>query len=153
MIAGNKNCGGNLYQERLKVIEWYGNDPSFHLYGKGWNLPSWRGEIPFKRVILERSKFCWCFENSSELRNWITEKIFDCFTAGSVPVYWGAPNILDFIPSNCFIDRRSFSDTQEVHDYLMGMNQQVYWDYQENIKNFLKQLKMTRPHKLQMKAY
>lgn len=137
MIAGNKSHGGPLYAERIKVIEWYGESDLFQLYGKGWNHEGWRGEIPYKSEILENSRFSWCFENS-EQKNYITEKIFDCFTAGSVPVYWGAPNITDFVPSNCFVDRRCFQDTEEVHDYLMGMNQEVYWNYQENIANFLK---------------
>jgi hypothetical protein len=25
--------------------------------------------------------------------NWLTEKIIDCMLTGTVPIYWGAPNI------------------------------------------------------------
>lgn len=137
MIAGNKRHGGNLYQARQEVIDWYGESPLFHLYGTGWNHPAWRGEIPYKRDILERAKFCWCFENSSELPNWITEKIFDCFTAGCVPVYWGAPNVLDYIPAACFIDRRNFASMAAVHEHLLSISDADYLSMQQNIRTFL----------------
>ena len=33
-----------------------------------------------------------------EIPGYITEKIFDCFLARSVPVYWGPGNIADHVP-------------------------------------------------------
>jgi hypothetical protein len=32
-----------------------------------------------------------------------TEKIADCFLAGTVPIYWGCPNIGDYFPSDAMI--------------------------------------------------
>jgi alpha(1,3/1,4) fucosyltransferase len=139
MIVGNKSKGGDLYSERLKVIEWYGESKLFHLYGKGWNCPSWRGEVPYKRDILSRSIFCWCYENHS-MDNWITEKIFDCFTAGCIPIYWGAPNVTQYIPKECFINRRDFKNTEEVHEYLLNITPDKIEEYQSNIKYFLENM-------------
>jgi hypothetical protein len=59
---------------------------------------------------LEKYKFSICYENARDTPGYITEKIFDCFFAGCVPIYWGANNITDHIPKECFIDKRDFED-------------------------------------------
>lgn len=161
------NLETDLYLERLKVIRWYEkNSPEdFHLYGMGWDkpirayttkdkvcrriqrlrtqlfgyrpFPSFRGEINAKSEILSKTKFAYCFENVSELPDYITEKIFDCFFSGCVPIYWGSETIKDHIPSTCFINRRDFKNTDEVHRYLKSISEKEYSEYQENIKKYL----------------
>ena len=71
--------------------------------------PSYAGEISSKRAILEQYKFSICYENMSDMPGYITEKIFDCFFAGCVPIYLGASNMTDYIPGGTFIDKRKFS--------------------------------------------
>jgi hypothetical protein len=157
----------DLYAKRLEVIRWYErNAPElFELYGRGWRkpspaystkdkmirrigrlrtqllghtpFPSWRGEVEFKSSILTNAKFAYCFENVKDLPNYITEKIFDCFLAGCVPIYWGANNVHDYIPGECFIDRRDFKDTEEVHRHLLTVTTREYEQYQQNIAKFL----------------
>ena len=134
MIASNKS--GIQYEERRKVIDWYGDSKLFNLYGNGWTSPSWKGEIPYKKDVLENAVFCWCYENSQQ-ENYITEKIFDCFTTGCIPIYWGAPNVTDYIPSNCFIDRRNFDSISSTHDYLLNISKDEICEFQENIMKFL----------------
>jgi hypothetical protein len=158
----------DLYSERINVIRWHEkNAPSlFELYGRGWGkpstafsrkdkllrrinrlrtqlfgykpFPSWRGEVNFKSEILANAKFSYCYENIKNLPNYITEKIFDSFMYGCVPIYWGADNVQEYIPSNCFVDRRRFKDTAEVHRYLMNMTPEEYDQFQINIAAFLK---------------
>lgn len=57
---------------------------------------------------------------------------------GCVPVYWGADNVLDYIPEGCFVDRRRFKSTDEVHDFLLSISPQEYEIYHANIVKFLK---------------
>jgi hypothetical protein len=158
----------DLYAERINVIRWYEkNVPDlFDLYGRGWGKPSpaftrlnklsrrigrlrtqlfgykpfpgWRGEVKFKSDVLSNAKFSYCYENVKDLPNYITEKIFDSFMSGCVPVYWGADNIQEYIPPNCFVDRRQFKDTAEVHRYLMSITPEKYGQFQRNISDFLK---------------
>jgi hypothetical protein len=158
----------DLYLERIKTIRWYErNAPQyFELYGMGWQkpapafnlwgklrrsiaslrvklhgykpFPSYRGEVRDKSTVLRRSKFSYCYENTIGPDNYITEKIFDSFLSGCVPVYWGAGNVLDYIHANCFIDRRQFKDTAEVHRYLLSITPEVYAGYQDNIADFLR---------------
>ena len=71
-------------------------------------------------------------------------KIFDCFFAGCVPVYLGAPNITDYIPSDCFIDKRKFSTYDELYHYLTNITEEEYDEYLNSIKNFLKSDEATK---------
>jgi len=144
MIVGNKYKSHplELYKERRKIIRWFEqNHPEdFDLYGIGWNklyYPSYKGAIRSKKEILEQYKFSICYENVKELEGYITEKIFDSFFAGCVPVYWGASNVTDYIPANTFIDRRKFKDNKELYNYLKNMSDKEYTDYLNAIKKFV----------------
>jgi hypothetical protein len=101
-------------------------------------FPSWRGEVKFKSDILSNSKYSYCYENVKDLPNYITEKIFDSFLSGCVPVYWGADNVQEYIPPVCFVDRRLFKDTAEVHRYLMSITPEQHGQFQRNISDFLR---------------
>lgn len=52
--------------------------------------------------------------------DYVTEKLWDCLEAGAVPIYLGAPNILDHLPfgrrSAIFID--DFKDVDELAAHL-----------------------------------
>ena len=49
----------------------------------------------------------------------MTEKIYDAFAAGVVPVYLGAPNIDEYIPSPSSIIKASdFKDAEELGVFL-----------------------------------
>lgn len=157
----------NLYPERVKAIHWLEQHApqDFDLYGINWDMPvphggllgkvehrfwrvanrfvtlrpfpSYRGRVEHKRDVLTRTRFSICYENVRDLPGYITEKIFDCFFSGCVPVYWGAGNITDHIPADCFIDRRQFRDTGEVYAFLKGMTEQEFRGYQQRIAAFL----------------
>jgi hypothetical protein len=100
-------------------------------------FPSYRGKIKSKRDILSQYRFSICYENARDFSGYITEKIFDCFFAGNVPVYWGADNVSKIIPSNCYIDRREFKDTADVYKFLKTMDETTYQKYQQSIREFL----------------
>lgn len=82
-------------------------------------------------------RFNVCYENTQDRKGYITEKIFNSFAAGSVPIYWGASNVTDYIPKNCFIDRRDFKDFSAVYDYIRTMDQTTYETYLKNIHAYL----------------
>ncbi len=157
----------NLYPERVKAIRWFEEQAAqdFDLYGIGWDMPearggmlgklqsrfwkvvgrfvkllpfpSYRGKVANKSDVLSRARFAICYENVRDLPGYITEKIFDCFFSGCVPVYWGASNVTDHIPADCFIDRRKFSDTAEVYAFLKTITEQEFCGYQQRIATFL----------------
>lgn len=131
----------DLYKERLKAISFFENRPEiFDLYGSGWgNLKSYRGVVHYsqKNNLLSKYKYSLCFENAVA-EGYISEKIFDCFKAGCVPVYFGASNVEKFINRNCFVDFRDFGSYQELLDYLESISEKKYSEYIKNIGTFLK---------------
>lgn len=142
MIAGNKNFGGDrsLYPERRKVIAFFAGIPGeFDLFGPDWaGYEAWNGYVASKWETLKNYKFTFCYENFANQRGYITEKIFDSMVAGSVPIYWGADNITDYIPKECFIDRRAFSSETDLYDCIKNMDRVRYEAYLEAIRDFFK---------------
>ena len=56
---------------------------------------------------------------------------------GCVPIYWGAPNLHDYVDADAFIDRRKFKTNAELDDYLSNMSEQEYMCFQEAICSYL----------------
>jgi len=147
--------GKELYSERIKAIEFFErNLPNrFFLYGMGWNKPkkynlkesilgfnkytTYKGKIDDKIRILSGFKYCLCFENLTEAKGFITEKIFDCLKAKCIPIYWGASDIEKYIPKNCFIDFRDFYDYDKLIIYLDSISESKYNSYIRNIEILL----------------
>lgn len=168
LIAGNKSVSSpiELYTARRKAIKWFEtNAPSdFTYYGVGWehsylrggfgtkvlrklgilrHLPESRskcfgGKVDSKLETMKQYDFSICFENAEKIPGYISEKIFDSFFAGCIPVYWGAPDIEDYIPAECFIDFRKFRDFDKLHRFLMAMSESEKRTYRNSIANFLK---------------
>ncbi len=99
--------------------------------------PSWKGSIKRKKPILEKYKFAICYDNARDIPGYILEKIFDCFLAGTVPVYWGANNVTDHIPVQCFIDKRNFDDYENLYKFMESINDRQYLAYLNSIEDFL----------------
>lgn len=148
LIAKNKqarlnNVSGTkeLYSERCRALDFFNQFPQdFSFYGGGWSSEKYRtygGGIDQKVEILKKFKFCLCYENSS-VNGYITEKIFDCMIAGCVPIYWGAPNISRYIPSDCYIQREKFRSNQQLYDFITHMSEHEYHRYRQAITNFMR---------------
>ena len=143
LIACNKDSSypGELYSERRYLIQFYENSYSegFSLFGKWWpeTLRTYQGSIDKKVDCLKSFRFCYAYENIRGIPGYITEKIFDCFQAAAVPIYWGAPNISDEIPKNCYISREGFPSDYTLYSYLKNMDEATYAEYQRNIRSYL----------------
>ncbi len=143
-ISGNKKSKHKkeLYTQRRSVIEYFQNKPEgeFEFFGTGWEKENFRhckGSTADKYETLKNYRFSVCYENMHDVKGYITEKIFDCFAAGTIPIYWGASNITDYIPKECFIDRREFASFEDVLNRIRSMDQETYETYLKNIQAFL----------------
>ncbi len=68
-----------------------------------------------KRSFLATHRFNLGFENSSS-HGYTTEKIVDAFLAGTIPIYWGNPEVgRDFNPRS-FINAQDFHDVESLTD-------------------------------------
>ncbi|MGB1249186.1 MAG: glycosyltransferase family 10 domain-containing protein [Candidatus Promineifilaceae bacterium] len=74
--------------------------------------------LPTKLATIARYKFTIAFENSIE-RDYVTEKIFQPWRMGSVPIYLGAPNIDEYAPGpHSFINVKDYTSVAELAEYL-----------------------------------
>jgi len=97
----------------------------------------YKGSAATKADVLGNYTFALCFENCI-LRGWITEKLFDCLFAGAVPIYWGAPEIAEVVPADCFIDMRSFRDYPALRRYLHSLTPRDLVGYRQRGRDFLR---------------
>ena len=143
MFVGNNasTYPNELYSERLEMIQFLeGHAPqNFDFYGSGWSSfhVSYRGYAPNKVASMKYYKFVIVYENTKNIPGYITEKIFDAFSAGCVPVYWGASNVSQHIPENAFIAREDFKNNAQLYAFLENMSEERYNEYLAHIQTFL----------------
>jgi alpha(1,3/1,4) fucosyltransferase len=143
-IIGYKSSNqiNELYSERIKAINFFQKKYSdFVFFGRGWDkslFKSFNGEINSKIEVLKNFKFVICYENESKINGLISEKIFDCFYANSLPVFLGAQNISAYFPSEIYIDKRDFSTYDELDNYLLSINEKEYNHRISSIQKYLK---------------
>lgn len=136
------------YSRRKALIEFFESNAPYDLdlYGSGWQYKVYKGSIPFgmgdvrrleKINCLKNYKFDICFENTRGVNGWLSERIFECFAAGCIPVYSGAKNIRKYIPQECFIDAEAFKDFSDLYNFLKGISSEQYYQYLDNIRSFL----------------
>lgn len=147
MIAGNKVSANKkeLYSKRREVIDFFESaDNVFDLYGFGWEkegIRNYKGTVDSKLETLSQYKFCISFENMSNINGYITEKIFDCFFAGCIPIYWGAENIDQYIPADTYIDMRKFETVDDMFQHIQRIDETEYNKYLQATREYLKSRK------------
>ena len=144
-----------LYSQR---IEWALNlSRHIHvdLFGRGWNKilsrsslwapflknyfsiqKIYRGPCQAKLPLMATYDYVLCFENLI-MDGYITEKIFDCFYSGAIPIYRGGNDITNRIPGSCFIDLRDFKDAKELSEYLLSLTKEQKKNYRLEAKKFI----------------
>lgn len=72
----------------------------------------WENKIKF----LNQCKFTVAFENDTvdDMSGYVTEKIIHAFLAGTIPIYYGAPDIGEVFNKAAFLDRRDFASDEAL---------------------------------------
>lgn len=160
VISGSHNPGNRkpeFYSERIKAISALSSYDGVDLFGRGWERwwggharwwPYWRyfisirssfrGSCSSKWPTLSQYRFSLCFENMP-MSGYVTEKIFDCLYAGTVPVYWGAPDIDTLLPADAFVDMRRFSSYDEMYHFVTTMSDVEWQGMREAGRRFLQE--------------
>jgi len=112
-----------------------------HTYGKieyggdmykgaiGYNEQETEPSSASKIIMLNKYKFNICFENCYHdvwSYDYITEKIYDCFAAKTIPIYYGCYNTKGTIPQELFIDYRNFNSTEDLVEHLNKISPEEY---------------------------
>ena len=136
MISSNKNfCSGHgkrlITMKRLMEL-----DCGIDLYGKAANNPI-DGELNAKLLSHKDYRFSIVVENEA-IPGWHTEKILDCFLTGTIPIYWGDPNISDIYDSKGILQMDDYLDSdpeswsKESFDVF---NEELYHSMYDHVKN------------------
>lgn len=172
MIASNKYSfdKNELYSKRLDIIKYFEKSGklTFGLYGKGWNIKTfsrilkifnklnhkfklfknnfnnYKGFVESKKEILTNYDFAVCYENSKDINGYVTEKIFDCWLAGCVPIYMGCQKFINEIPSDVYIDARLFKSPSALERYILSLSEEDIVNYRVKIYDFLFSGKLSR---------
>lgn len=143
------------YSIRMQAIGELSKLNCIDLYGHGWDkwwarrsmwLPYWKnrsklmstykGSCDSKFEVLQKYVFCLCFENMA-MDGYITEKIFDCLYAGTIPLYLGASDITDYIPNNIFIDCRKYTSWIEMWEDIKNIPESRITEMKLAARSFL----------------
>lgn len=110
-VNGSGRC------EYLQELMNYTEIDSYGMFLHNKDLLKDEGERTLMDIIAGY-KFVIGFENVKS-RDYVTEKFYNPLLAGTVPVYRGAPNILEFIPGDeCFVDVSTFETPIELAKFM-----------------------------------
>lgn len=165
MIASNKKSSHpfELYTDREQLARFESNKVGkwLDLFGPNWDRRSfrrgdrylakiplltkimysepktWRGVADDKDEVMSNYLFSICYENVQGIPGYVTEKIFDSFRVGTIPIYLGDPNIGKSVPETCYIDRRKFSSDMEMIAYIQGLGKREIREYRNAIYEFI----------------
>ena len=62
-------------------------------------------------------KFVLAIENTWT-ESYVTEKLFYALDAGAIPIYFGAPNVLDLVPPGSIIQGSKFKTMEKLAEYV-----------------------------------
>jgi len=96
----------------------------------------YKGAVKSKYEVMSHYAFAFCYENMV-LKGWLNEKIFDAFYVGTIPIYWGATDVTDWIPEECFIDKRKYPTYTDLRSYLKSLSEKDIQRYKENARDFV----------------
>jgi len=126
------NCGPQKRLQWMKELQAHG--VSVHSYGRCDNNIQVQREknwLVQKNELTKTYKFTFAFENS-DTDDYVTEKLFGPFVAGSVPLYDGAHNAYEYVPSKkSAIYAFDFPSAKELAAYLLYLdkNDTAYQEY------------------------
>jgi hypothetical protein len=82
---------------------------------------------------------------------YFTEKIIDCFTTGTVPIYYGCPNIGKFFDKKGIL---IFENDEQLSNILDNLSMDLYYSMMDSIKhNYEVSIKMNLTNDLAYEYY
>jgi hypothetical protein len=162
----------SLSQRRLQDFDYFSKRlyGKVALYGKGWDIknpslygPSpltgifrntknkehynnicryWLGAIENKSETISSYKFCFSYENTDNYPGYVTEKVFDAWMAGCIPVYWGDREF-EKLYQNLLICPRNLGIEKSV-EVMRDLDQEKAYSVYSRFKSILEKGEFTR---------
>jgi len=127
-----------LHDDRLVLLDAMAILGDLDVYGTGWQLldnlpPRWahklakypdifRGRCEDKFETARRYRFTIAYENIA-FPGYVTEKLIDGLVSGALPIYLGAPDIVEHIPPGTFINVRTLGSTNAIVEYMQHITE------------------------------
>ena len=80
------------------------------------------GAVADKKAFQAKYKFAIAFENTS-YDGYCTEKLMEAFAAGTIPIYWGDPNVAKDFNPEAFINAHDYATFDEVIERVKEIDQ------------------------------
>lgn len=112
MIASHKTMSIG-HRLRHEIINKYSNIHPFDVWGSGYR------SFSDKLVALKDYKYSICIMNSSA-NNYFTEVVMDCFRVGTVPIFWGGPNIDEYFDGRGIIKFENLDELDKILKFLQN---------------------------------
>jgi hypothetical protein len=123
--------------QRNAIVTEIMNNTRIDQYGgcfKNMKTPDWakrsRAFGASKIKILQTYKFSLALENAA-VSSYVSEKVYQAMEAGTIPIYWGADDVKDFLPPGSFIDVRDFPTQKQLTTHLkrVAANETLFLEY------------------------
>jgi len=101
-------------------------------FGRGTDAP-----IELKSEGTNPYMFQIAMENARR-ENYFADKIYDCFVAGTVPIYWGAPNIGEHFDMRGIL---TFERPAELKEILLSLDEEKYQSMYDGVKENFERVK------------
>lgn len=124
MVASNKRMSvGHRY--RHEIAAHISNKYNVHMWGSGYKR--------FNDKVEPLSDYYFTISvMNSKMNNFFTEVLVDNFMCGTVPIFWGCPNIAEYFDINGII---TFDTIEELDNILKNLTIDDYYNRMESIKN------------------
>lgn len=117
ILSGKQQLSGHIL--RHKVADRFAN---VDLFGaRGTHIGT------HKAAALKDYRFSIIIEATRQ-DNFFSEHLLDCLAFGTIPIYWGCPNIGEFFDENGFI---SFTTPQELETILDSLSGELYLEMRQ----------------------
>lgn len=130
------------HKKRLDIINHINSNErtvgKFDMFGHGFNY------VDLKLDALKDYRFSITIENGY-LKNMATEKLSDCFLTGTIPIYYGCPNLSDFFDMNGVL---TFSNEMELSNLIENLSINGESEYQKRSDSIQRNFEIAREYAL-----
>lgn len=124
---------GKDYHYRLDAAR--ENSSLLDVFGGGWpkDLANYHGGCVDKINLMKRYRYALVFENQRQ-PGYVTEKLLDCWASGTIPIYWGAPNVAQMVPDDALIIWESDKQPSNLLD-IISLDEKRYQSRYSRLQN------------------
>ncbi len=118
-VVSNGNAATPLREQFFSLLSEYKRVDSGGRYMN--NLPGGR-PVDNKLEFQRNYKFSLAFENSMH-KGYTTEKILQAFAAGTIPIYWGDPDVAKEFNAKAFVNCMEYGSPEEIVERIRKIDQ------------------------------